>query len=115
MVLGRCHLVRRSPPMIPVCFMYPHPISRSDVRHTFCTLGCSVCLGVVLGSATSPGRLNLMLPARDGEALDRWLPPGGGDGRRGRPIEAWGKAARQRTAAPECLRVAGPAVTSNRR
>jgi len=27
-----------------------------------------------------------MLPARDGEALDRWLPPGGGDGRRGRPI-----------------------------
>src|SRR5215204_703348 len=80
-----------------------------------CTLGCSVCLGVVLGSATSPGRLNLMLPARDGEALDRWLPPGGGDGRRGRPIEAWGKAARQRTAAPECLRVAGPAVTSNRR
>ena len=30
----------------------------------------SVCLGVVLGSATSPGRLNLMLPARDGEALN---------------------------------------------
>ena len=88
-------------------------VRRGDLDDTFCTLGCSVCLGVVLGSATSPGRLNLMLPARDGEALDRWLPPGGGDGRRGRPIEAWGKGSE--TAAPECLRVAGPAVTSNRR
>jgi hypothetical protein len=30
---------------------------------------------LVLGSATSPGRLNLMLPARDGEALiDGCLP-----------------------------------------
>src|SRR5215212_246397 len=70
---------------------------------TSCTLGCSVCLGVVLRSATSPGRLNLMLPARDGEALDRWLPPGGGDGRRGRPIEAWGKGSETANGRPRVL------------
>src|SRR5215216_1847637 len=75
----------------------------SDVPHTLCTLGCSVCLGVVLGSATSPGRLNLMLPARGGEALDRWLPPGGGDGRRGRPIEAWGKGSETANGRPRVL------------
>ena len=62
-----------------------------------------------------PGRLDLMLPASDGEALEQWLPPGGGDGRRGRPIEAWGKWRHESMTAPECLRIAGPAVTSNGR
>jgi len=36
--------------------------------YTCCTLGCSACSCDVRGSATSPGRLNLMLPASDGEA-----------------------------------------------
>src|SRR5215210_5059480 len=44
-----------------------------------------------------------MLPARDGEALDRWLPPGGGDGRRGRPIEAWGKGSETANGRPRVL------------
>src|SRR5215207_7007963 len=81
----------------------PLELSTLQVPHTCCTLGCSVCLGVVLGSATSPGRLNLMLPARGGEALDRWLPPGGGDGRRGRPIEAWGKGSETANGRPRVL------------
>src|SRR5215203_426233 len=40
---------------------------------------------------------------RDGEALDRWVPPGGGDGRRGRPIEAWGKGSETVNGRPRVL------------
>jgi hypothetical protein len=66
----------------------PQPIPRSDVPHTSCILGCSLRAGDVPGPATSPGRLNLLLPT--GEVRPgRWPPPGGVDGRRGRPIEAW--------------------------
>ena len=52
------------------CSAYAVPISRSHVRHTFCILGCSLRLGAVPGPATSSGRLNLLLPAGDGDALD---------------------------------------------
>jgi hypothetical protein len=47
---------------------YPLGIPKLQVGHTWCTLGCSACSCDVRGSATSPGRLNLMLPASDGEA-----------------------------------------------
>jgi hypothetical protein len=39
--------------------------------HTpLCILGCSLRAGAVPGPATSSGRLNLLLPTGDGEALD---------------------------------------------
>ena len=47
---------------------YPLELSTLRVEHTWCTLGCSACSCDVRGSATSPGRLDLMLPASDGEA-----------------------------------------------
>ncbi len=52
------HLTRRTSLSSPQC----------HGRHTWCTLGCSACSCDVRGSATSPGRLDLMLPASDGEA-----------------------------------------------
>jgi hypothetical protein len=45
-----------------VCFTYPLLISKFDVRHTFCILGCSMRAGAVPGPGTSSGRLNLLLP-----------------------------------------------------
>jgi hypothetical protein len=44
--------------------------SKSATDYTSCILGCSLRAGAVPGPATSSGRLNLLLPTGDGEALD---------------------------------------------
>jgi hypothetical protein len=72
----RFRRVERSSPTISTCFAYPQPISKSDVPHTSCILGCSLRAGDVPGPATPPGRLNLLLPTGEVRpwtmAASRW-------------------------------------------
>jgi predicted acyl esterase len=65
---ARPHQCVSTSPADTVILISQRSDSKTATDYTWCTLGCSACSCDVRGSATSPGRLDLMLPASDGEA-----------------------------------------------